>query len=220
MGTITTLERELYSVSEAARLLTLSPVTLKRWLEGATRKAVFYPPVLRPAPTGSDNVTWGEFVEAGLLREYRQRGHRLQKMRPMIERLRSELDVPYPLAHARPYSLGKDLVQRVQTEEGIDEAYWVVISDESGQLVLAPHAERFVEKIEFDGNIARRMFPAGKASLVLIDPEKSFGIPTVNGIRTENIVELFRAGESVGAIADAFKLQVPEVEAALRFEAA
>ena len=40
------------------------------------------------------------------------------------------------------------------------------------------------------------------------------------GIRTENVVELFRAGESVGVISEAFDLEVHEVEAALRFESA
>lgn len=221
MTAITTLERELYSIAEASRLLGLSSVTLRRWLEGATRKRVFYEPVIRPEPTGNEAVTWGEFVEAGLLREYRDLGMRLQRMRPVIARLRDELGVKYPLAHSRPYVLGKELVREIQVREELDERLWVVVTDpHSDQLVLADRAERFVRKVEFDGQIAHRIYPAGRSSLVSIDPEKSFGIPTVRGIRTENVIELFRAGESVGAIGDAFELDTAEVEAALRFETA
>lgn len=220
MGSVTILERELYSTSEAARLLHLPPVTLRRWLEGSARKGVFYEPVLRSERTERDVVTWGEFIEAGLLREYRNRGVPLQKMRPVIGRLRDELGVPYPLAHARPYVNGRELVQAIQTEERLDERLWVVVTDPRGQLVLADPAERFIEKVDFGDEVAEKLYPSGRQSPVSIDPARSFGIPTVRGIRTENVVELFRAGESLGAIADAFDLDVADVEAALRYEAA
>jgi uncharacterized protein (DUF433 family) len=115
---------------------------------------------------------------------------------------------------------GRELVQAVQAEEGLDERLWVVVTNPRGQLVLTDPAERFVEKVEFGDEVVEKLYPAGRESLVSIDPARSFGIPTVRGIRTENVVELFRAGESLGAIADAFDMEVAEVEAALRYEAA
>lgn len=215
---IAVLDRELYSTGEAARLLHIPTPTLKRWLDGATRKGVFYEPVLRHERRDAEAVTWGEFVEAGLLREYRKRKVKLQTMRGFLDRLRDELGVPYPLAHSRPYLDGRELVRQVQVDSGLDEALWVVESGPStGQLVLSPEAERFFERVEFDG-YAERIFPMGRRSPVTIDPMRSFGIPTVRGIRTENVVELFRAGESIPAIADAFDLETTDVEAALRFE--
>jgi len=221
MSSVTTLERELYSTAEAARLLSMSSVTLKRWLEGATRKGVFYPPVLRADPRGSDVVTWGEFVEAGLLREYRSTGVLLQTRRPFIADLRSGLGINYPLAHARPYVLERQLVLELQEAHNLDPRVCVVATGpHEGQLVLTDQANQFVEKVEFDDDAARRIRPAGPDSPVTIDPEKSFGIPTIRGIRTENVVELFQAGESIGAIAEAFDLEPHEVEAALRFESA
>ena len=47
-------------------------ITLHYWLEGGTRRGRTYAPVVREQPTGSRAVTWAEFVEAGLLREYRR----------------------------------------------------------------------------------------------------------------------------------------------------
>jgi uncharacterized protein (DUF433 family) len=39
-------------------------------------------------------------------------------------------------------------------------------------------------------------------------------------VRTENLFELFQAGESLEAIAETFELEPREVEAAVRFESA
>ena len=48
------MQREMYLLPEAARLLRINTTTLKRWLEGDER----LPPVIRPQATGSDAVTW------------------------------------------------------------------------------------------------------------------------------------------------------------------
>lgn len=53
------LDRPLYSYAEAARLLGLPTQTLRRWLDGATRAGVAYPPVIRAEPARTDSVTWG-----------------------------------------------------------------------------------------------------------------------------------------------------------------
>lgn len=58
------LDRAIYSYSDVDRLVGLHAGTAKRWLEGYTRGAKFYDPVLREEPTGSDSVTWGEMVES------------------------------------------------------------------------------------------------------------------------------------------------------------
>jgi len=72
MANISVLDRELFSESEAARLLLLAQGTLHYWLEGGERRGRSYKPVIRVEPTGMRAVTWAEFVEAALLREYRR----------------------------------------------------------------------------------------------------------------------------------------------------
>jgi uncharacterized protein (DUF433 family) len=91
-----------------------------------------------------------------------------------------------------------------------------------GQLVLAPKAREFFEKVEFapaaSGGEALRMFPDKTASQVVIDPLRQFGSPVVRSTRTENLYELFRAGDSVASIARGYRLSVADVEAAIRYE--
>ncbi len=61
---ISVLDRELYDIPLAASVLRVPASTLAWWLEGGKRNGRLYDPVIRPAPTGSKAVTWGEFVEA------------------------------------------------------------------------------------------------------------------------------------------------------------
>ncbi|MBU1866131.1 MAG: DUF433 domain-containing protein, partial [Actinobacteria bacterium] len=112
-GQTSFLAQTTYSLTEAARLLKVAPSTLRWWLEGARRGSTVYPPILRTQPTGSSDLTWGEFIEAGYLREYR-RDLPLQRLRPLVEALRAELNTPHPLATAQPLVGGRELVWNLQ----------------------------------------------------------------------------------------------------------
>ncbi len=213
------LDRPLYSYTEAARLLRLPAGTLRRWLEGASRAGVDYPPVIRSEPTGSDFVTWGEFVEGGLLRGYRQKHLSLQKMRPFIERARQEWGVPYPLAHFKPMILDrKKLVFDLQQATALDPRLYLV-QVEGGQMFFAPPVEEFLTRVEFDpAGAVSRVFPFGKQTPVAIDPEVSFGVPQIRGVRTESVAESVAAGESREDAARSWGLGLGDVGAALDWE--
>jgi uncharacterized protein (DUF433 family) len=216
------LSRSVYSIRDAAGILRIPSSTLKRWLEGHTRKGEFYGPLLRPEPTGSDLVSWGEFIQAGFLREYRKVGPSFQRLRILFDELRSETNEPYPLATEQPYydPLYFDLYRRFE-ESGGPRVLGRVRrgSREQGtQLVFAEPVLGFLAKVEFDDEIARRYFPLKKEGMVVADPEYSFGLTTVEGIRTERIVEAHLAGESVAEIAASWVLTQFQVEQALRWE--
>jgi uncharacterized protein (DUF433 family) len=164
-------------------------------------------------------VTWGEFVESGYLREYRVRGVSLQRMRQVVQGLRDRFDLSYPLAHSRLYLFGKEVVLEVEEDVGLERRL-SMLRVRDGQLLLAPRAQEFFEKVEFEPATgeALRMFPDGTASPVVIDPLRQFGSPVVRSTKTENLYELFRAGDSVASIARGYRLSVSQVEAAIRYE--
>ena len=214
------LERPVYGVSEAAALLGLRTDRARAWLDGYARRGAEYAPVIRVEPTGDDTVTWGEFVELGYLREYRRKGVPLQRLRPVIDELRRQFATPYPLATAKPYVLGKELVLELQEKNDIPPAIAIVIRS-GQQILLADDASRFFKKVEFDppgdGDV-RRMHPAGLASPVVIDPLVRFGRPAVLGVATERFWELFDAGESVEQIAGGYEMDDGLVRAAIAYE--
>ncbi len=217
---VSILERPVYGVAEAASLLGLRPDRARAWLDGYERQGVNYPPVIRLQPTGADIVTWGEFVELGYLREYRRKGVPLQRLRPVIDDLRGEFGTPYPLATAQPYIYGKELVLELQEKNDLPRSIAIVIT--TGQTIaLADEAARFFKKVEFDppdeGEV-RRLHPAGLASPVVIDPLVRFGQPSVNGVATERLWELFDAGEAIRDIANGYDMPTELVRAAVAYE--
>jgi uncharacterized protein (DUF433 family) len=215
---ISILERRVYGTAEAAGILGLRPDRVRAWLDGSERQGKRYPPVIRREHTGDDIVTWGEFVELGYLREYRRKGVPLQRLRPIIDALRHEFATPYPLATAKPYIHGKELVLSLQEDNSLPSAIAIVVR--SGQtFALAEEAHRFFKKVEFpDGGDAHRLRPAGLASPVVIDPLVRFGRPTVRGVATERLWELHDAGETVEAIAAGYDMAEHLVQAGIAYE--
>ncbi len=217
MSSVTTLERAVYGVGQASSLLGLRQDKVRGWLDGYERGGVQYAPVIREASTGSDLVTWGEFVELGYLREYRRARVSLQHIRPVIERLRQEFGVRYPLAHAQPLIYDHQLVTRIQEETNLDPSLAIVIR--SGQeLILAREVEAYLQKVEFTDDVVARIRPAGKTSPVVIDPEFSFGRPSIRGVATERIAELYRSGDSAEFLAETYELPIGDINAAIAYE--
>jgi len=212
------LDRAIYSYTDVDRLVGLQFGTARRWLEGYERGGRFYEPVLRPEPTGSDAVTWGEMVEARLLAEFRNRDVPVQRMRPAVVQLRREFG-PYPLAHARPFLdvEGRELVRLIQDQVGLERRLQLVVV-RNGQLVLADMAERFRSAVEYDDGVAGRFKPDLRTPEVVMDPRRAFGQPAVRNVRTDSLAEDYRAGTSREDLADLYDLTADQVEAAIRFE--
>ncbi len=215
------LDRPVYGASQVDRLLALTPGTARRWIDGYTRSGRFYPPVIRPEHTGDELVTWGEFVETRLLAEYRDKNVPMIRMRPAIIRLRDVFGTRYPLAHARPFVSGRELVLSAQDDVDLDASLRIVLVVRTGQTVLAEPAQHFIDTVEFgtgDDPTVERVRPREGNGLVLIDPLRQFGEPAVRSVPTEVIAELIRAGDRLDMVADLYELSRDEVEAAVRYE--
>ncbi len=212
------LDRAIYSYADVDRLVGLHSGTARRWLDGYRRAGRFYDPVLREEPTGSEDVTWGEMVEARLLAEFRSRKVTVQRLRPAIERLRTEFG-RYPLAHARTLLdvEGRELVRVVQEEVGLERQLQLVVV-RNGQLVLADPAQRFHTAVEYDDDIVSRFRPDTRTPDVVMDPSRAFGQPAIRSVRTDSLAEDFRAGTSREDLADLYDLTAEQVDEAIRFE--
>lgn len=213
------LNREMYSEAEASRLLGVQQSTLHYWLEGGERRGKIYKPIIRIEPSGTRVVTWAEFIEAGLLREYRRmHGVPMAQLRQFIESLRDGFGVPYPLAHETPLVSGRDLVERAQESAGLESDFWLVTAV-GGQYLLTPPSDEFVRRVTWADDIAVGWRPhADPASPVRIDPDVRFGRPAVNGISTEAIWEQAEADATVSELAEMFDLKPAMVRWALAYE--
>jgi len=217
---VNVLDREMYTEAEAARLLRVPQNTLNYWLEGGEQRGRQYKPVIRVQPRGSRaSVTWAEFVEAGLLREYRRtHGVPMAELRAFSDRIRQEFGVPYPLADRRPYVSGKELLSEAQDAAGLS-ADFCLVAVVRGQYVLTPPADSFYKRVTWEGDTAAAWRPHDDPhSPVLMRPDSRFGRPSVKGISTEAIWEHSEAGETVDDIASEFDLADDDVRWALAYE--
>ncbi len=199
MGQVTSLlHRDLYVMSQVDRLLDLGVGTARRWIDGYERRGRRYEPLVRESATGSDVVTWGEFVETRLIAEYRSRGVAVVRMRPAIMALRREFNTDHPLATARPFLSedGKDLVLRIQDETVLKPSLRFVLRT-SQNVMLSMEVQRFQQDAEYEDDEVRRFGMFGTANVVL-DPEYGFGEPTIRHrrLRVSAIVEAMAAGEA------------------------
>lgn len=215
---LSSLEREMYAEAEAARLLNVAPSTLHCWLEGKPGRAgKVHLPVIRQEPKGAGAaVTWLEFVEAGLPRQYRREPNvPLPELRVFIDLLRQRFDVPYRLADQRPYASGKALVLEAQDAAGLPGEFCLVTVT-GGQLLLTAASDSFVRRARREGEIATGWRPhEDQDSTVLIDPTIRFGRPAVGGISTEVIWEHSEDGEDGDEIAEVDDLAPRDVAWAL-----
>ena len=211
----------MFSEAEAARLLRVPQNTLHYWLEGGQQRGKTYKPIVRIEPRGSRApVTWAEFIEAGLVRQYRRK-HRvpMPQLRAFVDELRKQFGVPYPLAHHRPF-VGSDrqLVLGAQETAGLDADYCLV-AVASRQLILTHPAEAFVERVTWEDDVAAAWRPHDEErSPVRMNPEVRFGRPAIKGISTEVLWEHVESGEDVEETAAAFDLQPTDVRWALAYE--
>lgn len=220
MGQVTSLlDREVYVMSQADRLLDLGIGTARRWIDGYERRGRRYEPLVRAETTGSDVVTWGEFVETRLIAEYRSRGVAVVRMRPAIMALRTEFETDYPLATARPFLSedGRDLVLRVQDETVLSPSLrFVVRTNQSAMLSM--EVQRFQQDAEYEQTDEVRRIRLFGASNVVLDPEYGFGEPTVRGrrLRVSAIAEAIAAGEARDDIKATWDISDEVVDDALR----
>ena len=217
---VSVLERELFSEAEAARLLRVPQSTLHWWLDGGTYRGRDYRPVIRLEPRGERSVTWAEFVEAGLLRQYRRvHGVSLSELRAVIDRLRDEYGTPYPLAHHRPFvGPGRELLLEVQQAAGLD-ADLCLVAVANGQLVLTAPSETFFERVEWADDIAVTWRPHDDPdSPVRMSPDVRFGRPAIHGISTEVLWEQVEGGAGMDEVAESFGLALADVRWAYSYE--
>ena len=131
--------------------------------------------------------------------------------------MRDEFGIPYPLAHFKPFVHSRRLVYELQAETGLDPALFL-LDAEGDQLRWAAPIQDFLEKVDFSpDDVVVRLHPLGRSSPVAIDPEVSFGIPQIRGIRTELIAESLDAGGLKEASAS-WDITVEDVDAALVWE--
>lgn len=198
--------RGIYDPTEAARLVRVHPETLARWTSGQQ-------PLL--TPSFERFFDFEDLVSLLVIAELWRRGVQTSEIRHGIEALAEELGVDRPLAHV-------DAPKRLAT---VGRAFFANVGEwaDAGkrfQLAFQPMIEPVLRPLEYDlHGMAHLWRPI---ELVTATPTVQAGTPCVEATRvpTTTIDGLVRVGEDVEDIAFDLDLEINQIEAALRFEAA
>lgn len=202
-----------YGVSDAARFIDVPPATLRSWVSGE-------PSLIAPADPGTRRLSFHNLVEAHVLRALRTRHSvQMKHVRTAIAYAERELGIDRLL-----------LSKEMQTAGGaifLERFGQLVNLSRSGQLAMKELLTAHLERVERDSSaIPIRLYPLVPGEKmerpVVIDPNVSFGRPTVvgSGIQTAVLVQRFDAGESLRDLAADYGLPEERIKAAVLFEQA
>lgn len=204
-----------YSVREAALYLRLPVSTLRAWI-GRQKN---FESLILPAQTKPLALSFINLVEAYVLASIR-REHRISmnKVRNGMRFISDRFSSEHPLAEKDFETDGISLFLREA-----DIIYDV--SKGGGQMVLKEVIKQYLRRIERDPDgLPEKLYPFSRTGepdepkLIMIDPQISFGRPVLSarGIPIENIVERYKAGESIRELAKDYECARADIEEAIR----
>lgn len=206
VGSSALLGRGIYDPAEAARLLRVHPETLARWTTGKH-------PLVEPA--FERFFDFEDLVSLLVISELWRRNVPTDEIRWGVEVLAKELGVARPLAHI-------DAPKRLAT---VGKAFFANIGEwaDAGkgfQLAFQPMIEPVLRPLEYDTRGMAHLWRP--VDFVTATPMVQAGTPCIEATRvpTSTIGGLVHAGEEIEDISFDLDLQIEQIEAALRFEAA
>ena len=210
--------RPLYGFSEADRLAGATRGTAARWLSGYGYEDQHGQRVRRPPVTPKDappqGVSFWDLVEVIAIDRLKEAGLSLRQIRHVVANCQEIWRISRPLVTLRFKTDGREIfVDRGDVLVEVGKRKRAQAWNE----LLQP----FLQELDYDAQqLARRWWPMGRSAPIVVDPDYGFGLPVVSGsgVRTEIILERFRAGDLHEQIADDFNLSPIDVQRALQFE--
>jgi len=214
-----------YTLAEASQLADISRWRVARWLKGyeytykagSERREGKKDAVIRHSDEPS--ASFLDLIDLLFVKKFIEHGFTLQFLRNALEEARTLLGTPH-FARSKFFTSGNQIVLELEPTS----KYMIALMT-GGQSVIPQIVEQLDDKIDFEDvtgfGFATRWYPKGKHGLIMIDPQVSFGRPTLisRGIATENIFDLYLGeNKKIEPVSRWFKIPAPEIRAAVNFQ--
>ena len=212
-----------YTPAEAARLLHMQPVTLRRWLYGYDYEHESeqrrQPPLWQSQYAGEQDgplLGFRDLVEARIVHALRKSHIGLPTIRLCIDRAREMLGEDHPFSTRAFKSDGKRIF--LEITKGIEEPHLIDLKDR--QLVFRDFVLPSLHGLEFGEDRAERWWLLPSKKTIVADPKRSFGQPIIHrtGLLTSRVVQEVKAEGSVDRVAKLYDLPIGAIRDALQFE--
>lgn len=210
----------LYTLAEGARIVGVAPSTLQNWARGYTYKGVDgiqHPQEALVTTTGAGRGRVLPFVglaESYVLMAFREAGVPMQRIRPALKRLESDLDLHTALASEQLMTDGAEVLWDFGKQEDPVLGNQLVVV-RNGQAVFREVVQQFLSTITYrDGAVALIRLPQYTPEVV-VDPRRNYGQPTLatRGIRVADVRARLEAGEPAADVATDYRIALSDVAA-------
>lgn len=212
-----------YTVPEAARLLRMPAITIRRWLGGYSfrqrGKTQRVPPLWTPqlpAHDGHIELGFRDLIELRFVQQFTKAGVGLKAIRASLNLARQLVNDARPFSTRQFRTDGRTIFLET-IHSGADPD---LLDLKRSQFVIAKIIERCFKDLDIGDDAVSRWRPFhGKASIV-IDPARAFGQPITAeaGIPTVTLADAVKAEGSLKRVAYLYGLPEPIVRDADTFE--
>jgi uncharacterized protein (DUF433 family) len=211
------LARAVFTLRETAGYLNVPRSNIQRW---ARPPAAVHPLITCFPPRGREaTVPFIGFAEAFVLSGFGRAGVPLRRIRPAAEVLEREIGVDHALVSKRLYTEGAEVLFDYANRHGEREVMNLVVV-RAQRRQFSGVVEGYLKRIHYggDGWADSLRLPTYGHAEVVVNPKVAFGLPLLvhGGARIEDVVDRFRAGDSIAEIAKDFSVPSDEVEDVIR----
>lgn len=212
----------LYTIHDAARITRAAPREIRRWMFGYTFKTrggelATSPPLWHSSIERDDAIGFRDLLELRIVKEFVAHGVHLSVVRAALANARALIGSDYPFTRHRFLTDGRRIFHEAlkSSENPLTD---VAARQLVFETIIRPSLYAGIEYSR-DGK-ARRWYPMPRTKAVVLDPEVSFGAPTLNGygIPVETVTSAVRAEGSEAAVARMFDIPRAAVSAAMKYE--
>jgi uncharacterized protein (DUF433 family) len=212
-----------YTVPEAARLLKIRPLNIRRWLGGYTYgkgdKAVTLPPLWQPQlPVYDHHIELGfrDLIELRVIKSFLDKGLSLITVRNCLEYARECANDNRPFSTRRFQTDGRTIFLESLRRTGEDE----LVDLKLRQYAIKAIIDRTFKDLDLSDDIVSRWRPFNGKQSIVIDPQRAFGQPiaTQYGVPTVTLADAVKAEGSIDRVTYLYEVPALIVRDAVNFE--
>jgi uncharacterized protein (DUF433 family) len=225
LSNVTPLGIGYYTVPEAARLLRMPAVNIRRWLGGykytKDNDEFVMPPLWTPQlPRHDDHLELGfrDLIELRFVHAFTKANLSLITIRRCLEFARDCVEDDRPFSTRRFQTDGRTIFLNSALQTGKEE----LLDLTKRQYVLKQIIERTFKDLDIENDAVTRWRPFKGKNSIVIDPLRAFGQPiaTNYGVPTTTLADSVEAEGSVNRVAQLFEVAAQVVRDAVQFEKA
>ena len=206
----------LYTIAEAAHLIQVSSITVRRWLFGYQVTDREVPPILGEQEK-TPLVSFLQLVEIVVASSFRRNRLPLKRIRMAHDFAQKDWGIEFPFASMKLEPLGGHVLHRFDEER--PGASLATLDTRLQQWTLPGFVIETIRTFDYELELAARWYPIGKTVPIVVDPRYSAGLPTIvqRRVTVQAVHKRFRAGHSIQFITSDLKLKRELVEEAIRY---